>query len=118
MINALECQKLQVRYFPGAPRPFKTSLQVTRTNYIYTCTCVDCVHSYLVFQLLQIQVAHFEPDTVTLVGQGYYPRISFSLPRPIVQESSESLEEIKNSLRSRKPNKKKQQVNELLALIL
>lgn len=26
-------------------------------------------------------MAHFEPDTITLTGEGIFPRISFSLPR-------------------------------------
>ena len=29
----------------------------------------------------KIQVAHFEPDEVTLYGEGVFPRISLDLPR-------------------------------------
>jgi len=31
----------------------------------------------------QIQVAHFEPDTVNLLGEGVFPRISLDLPRSL-----------------------------------
>lgn len=41
--------------------------------------------------LLQIQVAHFEPDTITLTGEGIFPRISFNLPREITSERYASL---------------------------
>lgn len=36
---------------------------------------------------LQIQVAHFEPDTITLTGEGVFPRISFNLPREVTNEN-------------------------------
>ena len=35
---------------------------------------------------LQVQVAHFEPDTITLIGEGVFPRISFNLPRDVTHE--------------------------------
>ncbi|XP_055892829.1 hydrocephalus-inducing protein homolog isoform X5 [Biomphalaria glabrata] len=48
-------QKIEVKYLPGVPEEFKKTFQ--------------------------IQVAHFEPDTVTLTGEGVFPRISLDLPR-------------------------------------
>ena len=63
--------------------------------------------TYTILLFPQIQVAHFEPDAITLVGEGYYPRISLSLPRPIVQNTSPELEEIKTSLVGGKRSKKK-----------
>ena len=37
--------------------------------------CYDCFHD------MQVQVAHFEPDTIMLTGEGIFPCITFSLPR-------------------------------------
>ena len=30
---------------------------------------------------LQIRVGHFEPEVITLTGEGVFPRIAFDLPR-------------------------------------
>lgn len=30
---------------------------------------------------MQIQVAHFEPDTIVLTGEGIFPCITFNVPR-------------------------------------
>ena len=30
---------------------------------------------------VQIQVAHFEPDTIVLTGEGIFPCITFNVPR-------------------------------------
>ena len=32
-------------------------------------------------------MAHFEPDTITLIGEGVFPRISFNLPRDVTHEN-------------------------------
>lgn len=48
-------QKLTVKYLPGIPEIF------TKT--------------------FNIQVAHFEPDKITLNGEGVFPRVSLDLPR-------------------------------------
>ena len=32
-------------------------------------------------------MAHFEPDTITLTGEGVFPRISFNLPRDVTDEN-------------------------------
>ncbi len=44
-----------VKFLPGVPEKFHKSFQ--------------------------IQVAHFEPDTINLFGEGVFPRISLDLPR-------------------------------------
>ena len=46
---------LTVKFLPGVPEKFHKSFQ--------------------------LQVAHFEPDTVNLLGEGVFPRISLDLPR-------------------------------------
>ncbi|XP_059164892.1 hydrocephalus-inducing protein homolog isoform X11 [Physella acuta] len=48
-------QEIQIKYLPGVPEIFEKTFQ--------------------------IQVAHFEPDTITLRGEGVFPRISLDLPR-------------------------------------
>ena len=47
--------KLVVRYFPGVPARFD--------------------------KLFKVQVAHFEPDVIQIVGEGVFPRIKLDLPR-------------------------------------
>ena len=47
--------KLIVRYYPGVPARFN--------------------------KLFKIQVAHFEPDVIQVVGEGVFPRIKLDLPR-------------------------------------
>ena len=34
-----------------------------------------------ILYVFQIRVGHFEPEVITLVGEGIFPRISFDLPR-------------------------------------
>ena len=46
---------LVVKFLPGVPEKFHKSFE--------------------------IQVAHFEPDTINLFGEGVFPRISLDLPR-------------------------------------
>ncbi|KAH9493176.1 hypothetical protein Btru_021958, partial [Bulinus truncatus] len=67
-------QKIEVKYLPGVPEEFKKTFQ--------------------------IQVAHFEPDSITLTGEGVFPRISLDLPRiedeegvygKLVQEAKKNL---------------------------
>lgn len=53
-------QVLTVRYLPLGPQKFHASFQ--------------------------IQVAHFEPDTVNLYGEGVFPRIFLNLPKVIDPE--------------------------------
>ena len=56
-IAALENQTFTIRYLPGVPANF------TKT--------------------FEIQVAHFEPDVITVTGEAVFPRIAFDLPREI-----------------------------------
>ncbi|XP_071173399.1 hydrocephalus-inducing protein homolog isoform X10 [Mytilus edulis] len=59
-IEPMSEQTLVVKYLPGAPEDFKKSFV--------------------------IQVAHFEPDVVTISGTGVFPRISLDLPRTVDSE--------------------------------
>ncbi|XP_078257666.1 hydrocephalus-inducing protein homolog [Rhinoraja longicauda] len=56
-IEANAEQELRVAYFPGVPENF--------------CTAV------------KVQVSHFEPDSITVKGEGTFPRIYLDLPRNI-----------------------------------
>lgn len=53
-------QKLTVKYLPGVPEKFD--------------------------KCFRVQVAHFEPDLITIHGEGVFPRISLDLPRVIDSE--------------------------------
>ena len=48
-------QKLTIKYLPGVPEKFE--------------------------KCFKVQVAHFEPDYLTIRGEGVFPRISLDLPR-------------------------------------
>ena len=48
-------RKLIIRYYPGVPAKFD--------------------------KLFKVQVAHFEPDVIQVVGEGVFPRIKLDLPR-------------------------------------
>ena len=54
-IEANSQQVLTIKYLPGIPEKFEKNFR--------------------------IQVAHFEPDEVTLYGEGVFPRVSLDLPR-------------------------------------
>lgn len=72
-IPALEEQKITIHYLPGVPSTFKKELQ--------------------------IQVAHFEPDIITLHGEAVFPRISFSnVSRDLSTVDKEMTEEAKRNL--------------------
>ena len=72
-IAALEEQTITIHYLPGVPSTFKKNLQ--------------------------IQVAHFEPDIITLQGESVFPRISFSnVSRDLSTVDDETLEEVKRNL--------------------
>ena len=34
---------------------------------------------------IQIQVAHLQPDVITLVGEGVFPRIGFDMPSQLLE---------------------------------
>ena len=56
-IPALEHQKITINYLPGMPMKFE--------------------------EKFEIQVAHFEPDEVTITGVAVFPRIGFNVPQPL-----------------------------------
>ena len=56
-ISALEHQKIIVNYLPGMPMKFE--------------------------EQFEIQVAHFEPDEITITGVAVFPRIGFNVPQPL-----------------------------------
>jgi len=59
-------QKLIVKYLPGVPESFSKNFM--------------------------IQVAHFEPNEITLKGEGVFPRISLDLPR--TPDSDDQFQEV------------------------
>ena len=68
---------LTVHFLPGVPEVFKRSFQVCVIFYVHV--------SYTAY--IQIQVAHLQPDEITLVGEGIFPRISFNLPSKLTELS-------------------------------
>ena len=61
----------------------------------------------LIFVVLrQVRVAHFEPDNITLTGEGVFPRVIFDLPPDkederygaLSKQAGENLEKEKSSL--------------------
>ncbi len=51
-------------------------------------------------EVLKIKVAHFDPVTVSVVGQGVYPALSLTLPRARSAEYDQALIEAQDSLRA------------------
>ena len=51
-------------------------------------------------ETLTVKVAHFEPVTVSLVGQGVYPALSLTLPRSRNAEYDQALVNAQDSLRA------------------
>lgn len=70
-------QTLTVRYIPGVPEKFTKSFL--------------------------IQVAHFEPDTVHITGEGVFPRISLDLPRALEGPHSDLLKQAAENLGGPEP---------------
>lgn len=56
-ILALEHQTITINYLPGIPMRFEEEFK--------------------------IQVAHFEPDEITITGAAVFPRIGFNVPQPM-----------------------------------
>ena len=54
-IPPFSSRKLVIRYYPGVPAKFD--------------------------KLFKVQVAHFEPDVIQVIGEGVFPRIKLDLPR-------------------------------------
>ena len=66
------------------------------------CACVcACVHA-CVYGLLQVQVAHCQPDVLMLTGEGVFPRIGFTQPN---QHTDPGLTEDNISSRDRAPER-------------
>lgn len=51
-------------------------------------------------EILRVKVAHFDPVTLTLVGQGVYPALSLTLPRVRNEDYDQALIEAQESLRA------------------
>lgn len=51
-------------------------------------------------EALKIKVAHFEPVTVSLVGQGVYPALSLNLPRSRNGDYDQAVIDAQDSLRA------------------
>ncbi|KAJ7312066.1 hypothetical protein JRQ81_006401 [Phrynocephalus forsythii] len=83
-------QRLKLYYLPGVPEVFHRTFQ--------------------------IQVAHLEPDTITLRGEGVFPRICLDLPRNISgnEEYSAFLREAKQRL-EQDPHKESSSNSEVVA---
>ena len=71
-LPALEEQVITITYLPSAPAVFQ--------------------------KRLKIQVAHFEPDVITLTGEAVFPRISFNTPRDMSQIPESIFEQAKTNL--------------------
>ena len=85
-IPSLSERELTVLYLPCGPQRFHASFQ--------------------------IQVAHFEPDTIHLHGEGVFPRISLDLPRSQDPESHyQSLVKQAKEAMSKESRKKKKEVS-------
>ena len=65
-----------------------------------------CFFSVFVFSFAQVRVAHFEPNKITLTGEGVFPRVIFDLPpdkedyryEELTQQARESLGREKSNL--------------------
>lgn len=73
-IPALGEQIITITFLPGTPSVFEKSLH--------------------------IQVAHFEPDIITVTGEAVFPRIAFDIQRDLSQVSEAVIEEAKTNLSS------------------
>lgn len=51
-------------------------------------------------EVLKVKVAHFDPVTVSLVGQGVYPALSLTLPRVRNEEYDQAVIEAQDALRA------------------
>lgn len=67
----------------------------------------NCLHLQVVAgmpdniqEVLRVKVAHFDPVTLTLVGQGVYPALLLTLPRVRNEDYDQALIEAQDSLRA------------------
>lgn len=77
-IAAKEKQTLIIKFFPGVPAPFKREIKVKANTCLHKLSSYSCE-----LCIVQIQVAHFEPDVIRLTGTASYPRLSMTVSRPI-----------------------------------
>ena len=71
-VEALSEQTLLVKFLPGVPAAFD--------------------------EAFQIQVAHFEPETVHVRGEGVFPRLGVNLPRTKDERYAALVEEASTAL--------------------
>lgn len=101
---------LRVQFLPGVPEVFKKVFQV-RTLQHQPNSSVDTL---CVFLVVQIQVAHLQPDEITLVGEGMFPCIGFDLPSQLTDPSYTEYESLReNALDNLKISCKRHTDNEV-----
>ncbi|CAH1779299.1 unnamed protein product [Owenia fusiformis] len=88
-IEANASQTLTLKFLPGVPETFHKSFMV--------------------------QVAHFEPDTINLYGEGVFPRISLDLPRIGDEEGhyTSLMKDVRESLANEKEGKECERCDQL-----
>ena len=64
--------------------------------YMFTHRDTPCIYACM-YCATQIQVAHMQPDIITLVGEGVFPRIGLNLPSQLTEPNCTEY----NSLRQR-----------------
>ncbi|KAL3860158.1 hypothetical protein ACJMK2_010318 [Sinanodonta woodiana] len=90
-IEAMSQQKLTIKYLPGVPEKFDKSFR--------------------------IQVAHFEPDLITIHGEGVFPRISLDIPRHSDEagQYASMIKEARENIYKRSPVEQEQKTNRNLS---
>lgn len=68
--------------FPGA---FYITHSVAKNVWVWGSFCGT----------MQVQVAHLQPDEITLVGEGVFPRIGFDLPSQLLEPGSSEYTELR-----------------------
>ena len=84
--------KLTVTFLPGVPEKFQKTFQVHSNP--------QCCKERMSFEdhsvaTMQVQVAHLEPDEITLVGEGVFPRIGFDLPSQLLEPGSSEYSQLR-----------------------
>ena len=77
--------KLTVIFQPGVPEKFQKTFQVHTI-------CIVLLYN-IILGTIQVQVAHLQPDEITLVGEGVFPRIGFDLPSQLLDPEHSQLRE-------------------------
>lgn len=73
--------------------PFYAARHLFRTEQSVYLLCKK-MELIIIFLVIQIQVAHLQPDTITLVGNGVFPCIGFNLPSQLTEPKYSSLREM------------------------